>query len=214
MGMLLVIGNRNYSSWSLRAWLALKQVGAPFEERVIPLAQPQTNEEIRRHSPSGRVPALQEDGITVWDSLAICEYLAERFPAAQLWPRDVQARAMARSASAEMHSGFHALRSHLPMNIRLRREKALTPEVEEDVARIQALWADCRRRHGQAGPFLFGHFTIADAFYTPVATRFVTYGIKLEPGAQEYVRTVLGTPAMEEWIDQARNEPWTEPQYD
>jgi glutathione S-transferase len=214
MGMLLVIGNRNYSSWSLRAWLALKQTGAPFEEKLVPLSQAQTTEEIRRHSPSGRVPALQDGDVTVWDSLAICEYLAERYPAARLWPEDARARALARSACAEMHSGFEALRHHLPMNIRLRREKPLTLEVERDVSRILALWAECRSRHRHLGPFLFGHFTIADAYYTPAASRFTTYGVPLDDGAQEYARTVLGTPAMQQWSNLARDEPWSEPQYD
>jgi glutathione S-transferase len=214
MGMLLVIGNRNYSSWSLRGWLALKHSGASFEELVIPLSQPQTAQEIGRHSPSGRVPVLKNGERTIWDSLSIGEYVAERYPEAKLWPQDLDARALARSACAEMHSGFQALRAHLPMNIRLRRKKPLTPEVERDVARIVALWTECRTRYGRGGPFLFGHFTLADAFYTPVATRFVTYGVPVEASAQEYVRTALATPAMVEWIDKANKEPWTEPQYD
>src|ERR671918_2832287 len=140
MTMLLVIGNRNYSSWSLRGWLALKHSGAPFEELVIPLSQPRTEEEIRRHSPSGRVPVLKDGEHVVWDSLAIGEYLAERYPDARRWPVDSGARAMARSACAEMHSGFQALRAQLPMNIRLRRAKPLTPEVQGDIARIVELW--------------------------------------------------------------------------
>jgi glutathione S-transferase len=214
MTMLLVIGNRNYSSWSLRGWLALKHSGAPFEELVIPLSQPRTAEEIRRHSPSGRVPVLKDGEHVVWDSLAIGEYLAERYPDARLWPVDSGARAMARSACAEMHSGFQSLRANLPMNLRLRRAKPLTPEVQGDIARIVELWTACRARYGQGGPFLFGHFTLADVFYTPVASRFVTYEVPLEGTAQEYVATVLATPAMQEWIDLARKEPWTEPQYD
>ena len=214
MGMLLVIGNRNYSSWSLRGWLAVKQTGAEFEEVVIPLDQPKTRDEIRRHSPSGRVPALRDGEITVWDSLAIGEYMAEKFPQAGLWPQDARARAYARSVVAEMHAGFQALRSEMPMNIRLRREKPMSPEVEQDVARIIALWADCRTRFGKAGPFLFGQYTLADAFFAPVATRFITYGVKLEGGANEYVRSLVGTPAMQEWMDKARKEPWALPKYD
>lgn len=214
MALLLVIGNRNYSSWSLRGWLAVKHSGLEFEEIVIPLSQPTTQEEIRRHSPSGRVPVLRDGDVTVWDSLAIAEYVAEKAPEARLWPEDPRVRAVARSVVAEMHSGFLALRKHMPMNIRLRREKPMTAEVEQDVARIIALWADCRTRFGRGGPFLFGQHTLADAFYAPIATRFVTYGVKLEGGALEYQRTILGTPAMQEWMDKARKEPWTEPQYD
>jgi glutathione S-transferase len=214
MAMLLVIGNRNYSSWSLRGWLAVKQTGEEFEEVVIPLDQPKTKDEIRRHSPSGRVPALRDGDVTVWDSLAIGEYLAEKFPRAGLWPQDIRARAYARSVVAEMHSGFQALRSQMPMNIRLRREKQMTPAVEQDVARIIALWADCRTRFGRGGAFLFGQYTLADAFFAPVATRLITYGVKLEGGANEYVRSLVGTPAMQEWMDKARKEPWAMPEYD
>lgn len=214
MGMLLVIANRNYSSWSLRAWLALRHTGAPFDEVVIPLAQPHTREEIRRHTPSGRVPALKDGELTVWDSLAICEYAAEKFPEAHLWPEDAATRAVARSVCAEMHAGFLALRSDLPMNIRLRRPKTLSEPAERDVARIEAMWADLRNRHGRKGPFLFGAFTIADAFFAPVATRFATYGVKLSGAAAAYQDALIGLPAMSEWMDLAHKEPWTLPQDD
>ncbi len=212
--MLLVMGNRNYSSWSLRAWLALRHTGATFDEVVVPLSQAGTKEEIRRHSPSGHVPVLKHEGLTIWDSLAIAEWAAERFPEAGLWPSDPSVRAVARSVTCEMHSGFGALRSELPMNIRLRRPKTLGAEAERDVARVEAMWADLRNRHGRGGPFLFGAFSIADAFYAPVAARFVTYGVKLSGAAAQYAETLLGMPAMSEWMDLARKEPWSEPQYD
>ena len=214
MSMLLVIGNRNYSSWSLRPWLVLKHAGASFEEIVVPLSQPNTPEEIRRHSPSGRVPVLKDGDVTVWDSLAISEYVNEKFPDAKLWPADSKLRAVARSVCAEMHSGFQAVRSELPMNIRLRRRKEPSADADREIARLVALWAEHRNRHGRAGPFLFGAFSIADAFFAPVATRFVTYGVKVEGAAAEYMRTLLGMPSMQEWSDKAHKEPWSEPKYD
>lgn len=214
MSLLLVMGNRNYSSWSLRPWLALRHAGATFEEIVIPLSQSNTAEEIRRHSPSGRVPILKDGELTVWDSLAICEYLAERFPDAQLWPRDMQLRAQARSVCAEMHSGFTALRSEFPMNIRLRRRKEPSADAERDIARLVALWAQFRNRSARNGPFLFGAFTIADCFFAPVVLRFVSYGITVDGAAGDYTRSVLGIPALQEWMDKAHKEPWSEPQYD
>ncbi|MGA9526391.1 MAG: glutathione S-transferase family protein [Myxococcaceae bacterium] len=212
--MLLVIANRNYSSWSLRAWLALKHTGAAFDEIVIPLFQPNTAEEIRRHSPSGRLPVLRDGDLLVWDSLAIGEYLAERFPEAQLWPEDPAARAHARSVSAEMHSGFPSMRQNLGMNIRARKQRELNPETEREVARVVALWTEARTRYGAGGPYLYGHFTVADAMYAPVVTRFVTWGVQLTGAAAEYVRTILALPSLQAWIDLARKEPWTVPQYD
>jgi glutathione S-transferase len=212
--MLLVIANRNYSSWSLRPWLALKHTGVPFEEVVIPLAQPSTTEEISRYSPSGRLPALRDGDTVMWDSLAICEYLAEKFPLAKLWPEDSAARAMARSISAEMHSGFAALRHNLDMNVRARKQRQITPEAKRDIARIAELWTDVRGRFGKGGPFLFGNFTIADAMYGPVVTRFVTYGVELPEVAAGYVKTVMALPALQAWIDMARKETWTIPQYE
>lgn len=212
--MLLVIGNRNYSSWSLRPWLVLKHAGAAFEEIVVPLSQANTPEEIRRHSPSGRVPVLKDEDLTVWDSLAICEYVNEKFPDAKLWPQEVKTRATARSVCAEMHSGFGAIRSQFPMNIRLRRKKEPTAEADAEIARLVAMWAEHRMRHSRHGPYLFGAFCIADAFFAPVATRFVTYGIKVDGAAGEYMRTLLGMPAMQEWSDKAHKEPWSEPKYD
>jgi glutathione S-transferase len=209
MALTLVIGNKNYSSWSMRPWLALKKTGAQFEEIVIPLDRPETRAEIFKHSPSGFVPTLKDDALTVWESLAICEYLAERFPEAGLWPKDAAARAVARSVASEMHAGFSALRANMPMNIRGNLPgKGLAPGVQEDINRISAIWRDCRTRFGQGGPYLFGGFTIADAMYGPVVTRFVTYQVELDTDAKAYVNTMWADPAMAAWIDGARREPW------
>ena len=204
----IYLGNKNYSSWSLRPWLALKQTGVEFDEELIPLSEANTRSTILRYSPSGRVPALIHNGLTVWDSLAICEYLAESFPAAQLWPADAAARAVARALSAEMHSGFAALRNHLPMNMRSSfPNRGVTPEVQADINRIPAIWRDCRKRFGEGGPFLFGGFTNADAMYAPVVSRFRTYRIELEDEAQAYADAVWALPALQEWLTAAKNEP-------
>ena len=205
----LYIGNKNYSSWSLRPWLALKQAGVVFDEVVIPLYQPGSREEILKHSPSGHVPVLKHGDVAVWESLAICEYLAETVPAAGLWPRDRVARAVARAVSSEMQAGFAALRSHLPMNIRTSvPERGVTPEVQLDINRIMAIWRDCRTRFGDgSGDFLFGSFTIADAMYAPVVTRFRTYRIALEDPARTYCDAIMALPAMQEWVAAAGNEP-------
>jgi glutathione S-transferase len=212
----LYLGNKNYSSWSLRAWLAAKQAGLAFDEVVIPLYQPGSRETIVKFSPSGRVPALKHGDITVWESLAVCEYLAETFPAAALWPSDPVARAAARSVSTEMHAGFTALRGHLPMNVRSTYpDRGVTPEVQGDINRIMAIWRDCRARFGQDnGEFLFGPFTIADAMYAPVVTRFRTYRIDLERDADAYCDTIMGLAAMQEWVTAARNEPMIIEQYE
>jgi glutathione S-transferase len=210
--MKLVIGNKNYSSWSLRAWLAAKATGLSFEEILIDLDAPDTAARIRAHSPSGRVPALIDGDVTVWDTLAIAEYLAEIAPEAGLWPADRAARAMARSISAEMHSGFTALRGHLPMNIRREpRPRPLTPAVESDIARITGIWRAARAAHGAGGPFLFGRFTIADAFYAPVASRFVTYGVGLGSVEQAYVDALFDHAHMRDWVEAARRETWVVP---
>ncbi len=206
--IIIYLGNKNYSSWSLRPWLALKQTGAAFDEEVIPLSEAATRSTVLRFSPSGRVPALKHNELTVWDSLAICEYLAETFPAAKLWPDDKAARAVAWAVSAEMHSGFAALRDHLPMNMRSSfPNRGVTPEVQADINRITAIWRDCRKRFGAAGPFLFGGFTIADAMYAPVVSRFRTYKIELEAEAQAYADAVWALPALQEWLTAAKNEP-------
>lgn len=212
----LYIGNKNYSSWSLRPWLALKQAGIPFDEIVVPLYRPESKAAILEFSPSGKVPALQCGELLVWDSLAICEYLAEAFREARLWPGDPAARAAARAASAEMHSGFQALRAQLPMNVRAHLPgRPLSPEAAAEIARVAALWRDCRSRFAKGGgDFLFGAFTIADAMYAPVASRFRTYAVALPPDAQAYRDALLGLPAMQEWAAAARAEPWTVPAFE
>jgi glutathione S-transferase len=212
----LYIGNKNYSSWSLRAWLALKHVGTPFKEVVIPLeGGGQPTPAIRAFSPSGKVPALRYGDMVVWDSLAIGEYLAEEFHQAHLWPSDRIARAFARSASAEMHSGFPNLRSTLPMNIRRTPFKLpLPPVVETEVARIVSLWSECRRRFGSGGPFLFGRFCLADAMYAPVATRLRTYGVPMDETTASYVSAIHDLPAMREWTASVKAEPWSIDDYE
>lgn len=205
----IYLGNKNYSSWSLRPWLVLKHTTVAFDEVVIPLYQPGSRETTLKYSPSGRVPALRHGDVTVWESLAICEYLAESFPNFELWPQDQAARACARAVSAEMVAGFRALREHLPMNVRSSFPgRGLTPEVQADINRIMAIWRDCRTRFGEGkGEFLFGQFTIADAMFAPVVARFRTYKIDLEREAEAYCETITAMPAMQEWIAAAKNEP-------
>ena len=203
----LVIGNKNYSSWSLRPWLLLKQAGIPFRETYIPTHMPQSRKSILEHSPAGRVPVLHDGDVTVWESLAICEYLAEQFPDKQLWPVDRAARALARSVATEMHAGFGALRAHMVMNCRRHLPgKGRTPEVQADIERLRALWNDCRKRYGRGGDFLFGHFSIADAMYAPVATRFKTYDVELDTVSAAYRDTILALPAMRQWYTDAAGE--------
>ncbi|HSA59264.1 MAG TPA: glutathione S-transferase family protein [bacterium] len=205
----LVIGNKNYSSWSLRPWLLLKQAGIPFSEIVIPLYQKDSDAKILEHSPAGKVPILKDGDRTVWDSLAIAEYLNERFPDRGLWPREEGARAMARSISAEMHSGFMDLRNECPMNVRRKPSQIVLGDgAHEDIRRIQEIWTECRSKSGKDGPFLFGKFSIADALYAPVVFRFTRYAIPMNEASQAYADTVLALPAIKEWIDQAVLEPW------
>lgn len=206
----IVLGNKRYSSWSLRPWLALKHTGAAFDEVVIPLYRDGSKEQILRHSPAGKVPILKQDGVTVWESLAICEYLADRFPAAGLWPADPAARARARSVSTEMHGGFAALRQNLPMDLsRQGGDPARVAAAQADIDRVAQIWRDCRAEHGADGPFLFGQFTNADAMYAPVACRFRIYGVTLDPVCAAYVDAVMDLPAMREWTAAAAEEPWT-----
>lgn len=203
--IVLVIGDKAWSSWTLRPWLAAKAAGIPFREVAVRLRQPDTAAEIARQSPTGRIPVLKRGSFGVWDSLAICEYLAELAPAARLWPMDAEARAVARSISAEMHSGFQALRQEFPMDFHARIEDRIPSEqARDDIKRVVQIWREMRRNYGAGGPFLFGGFTIADAMYAPVATRFRTYGVDLagfgdDGAAAAYAQTVLDMPEMKEW---------------
>jgi glutathione S-transferase len=207
--MQLIIGNKTYSSWSLRPWLLLRHFGVAFDERVIALDTPDFHQGIGAVSPSRRVPALHHEGVVVWDSLAICEYVNEVFLHGRGWPEARAARATARAVVAEMHSGFAALRGECPMNVRRRLPSALalSDAAARDVARVTELWRDCRARFGQGGPFLFGAFSIADAFYAPVATRLRTYAQPLGTVEAAYVEAIYGLPAMQQWIADAQREP-------
>ncbi|MBD2440174.1 glutathione S-transferase family protein [Nostoc sp. FACHB-110] len=203
----LVIGNKNYSSWSLRPWIIMKQVGLEFQEINIALYKPDSGEKIRQYSPSGRVPALIHDDLIIWDSIAICEYLAEVFPHLYWWPQDKKHRAIARSISAEMHSGFLDLRQNMPMNCRAKLPgQGLTPAVQKDIDRITNIWQECRQNFGQSGDFLFGQFTIADAFFAPVVMRFITYDVQLDDISRNYAQAILELPAMQEWLAVAKRE--------
>lgn len=208
----LIIGNKAYSSWSLRAWLGLKAAGVAFDEIVIPLSRPDTKARLAEHSASGKVPALRTGHGLVWDSLAILEYVAERFPRSGLWPEDPAVRAVARSVSAEMHAGFAPLRRNMAMDLKQRHPgRPVDAEVAADIARITGIWRDCRARFGSGGPFLFGAFGAADCMYAPVVTRFTTYGVALDPVCQAYADAVLALPAMVEWTNAALAEPWVIP---
>lgn len=205
----LVIGNKAYSSWSLRPWLALRHAGAEFAEVLVPLRQPDTKATLLSHAPNGKAPSLRHGDLVVWDSLAICEYVNELFPAAQLWPADPAARAVARSVAAEMHSGFPDLRKNLFMDTRNSHHRPdRVAAAQSDIDRVLALWADCRTRFGAGGPFLFGDFTIADAMFAPVATRLRTWNVPLDAMSAAYVDTIYALPAMQDWLRAAADEPW------
>lgn len=198
----LVIGTKRFSSWSLRPWLAARMAGAAFDEIEITLRQPETKAEILKHSPSGKVPCLIQDGLAVWDTLAICETLAETYP--QLWPEDGKARAVARSVSAEMHAGFVNLRNLCPMDVCAVTPLAdIPPELAAEIERLKAIWNDCRARFGQGGPFLFGRFSIADAMFAPVVSRCTTYELPLDPVSRDYCAAIRALPAMKTWQAQA-----------
>lgn len=204
---LLVIGNKNYSSWSLRPWLLLRQFNVAFEERKLDLYTPGFHEEAGRWSPTRRVPALHDDGLLVWDSLAICEYANERWLDGRGWPASLQARALARAAAAEMHSGFAALRTQLPMNCRRKPDGYHWDDAAAaDIARVQALWAWLRGTHGDGGDFLCGEFGIVDAVFAPVAIRFIGYGVAMDDIASRYVEALAALPAMREWQAEAETE--------
>ncbi len=204
--LVLHIGDKELSSWSLRPWLVMKMAGIGFEERIVRLDRPETKAAIGAVSPSSKVPCLVDGDLVVWDSLAICEYLAEQSDE-PLWPEERGARAVARAAAAEMHSGFQALRTKWPMQFSKESLRRSTEGVEGDIARIAEIWETCRRDFGDAGPFLFGRFSIADAMYAPVVSRFVTYGpVDLPPLAAKWRDHMRALPAMREWGDGARAE--------
>ncbi|MDD2842989.1 MAG: glutathione S-transferase family protein [Tolumonas sp.] len=201
----LIIGNKNYSSWSLRPWLLLRKLSVSFEETQVLLQTEDFKQQVMRFSPVGKVPVLLDGDLAIWDSLAIAEYLAEQFP--QAWPRDPAARAFARAISAEMHSGFMGLRSQMPMNCRATgREVTGNEALAQDIERIQAIWTECRLRYGESGPWLFGEFTIADAMFAPVVFRFNTYGVECQGFAAEYMQTVLHDADVQAWLHAAQQE--------
>ncbi len=204
--LLLLIGSKNHSSWSVRAWLALRQTGAVFDEEVIPLGTLPGQFALAQRSPTRKVPVLMHGDLAIWDSLAITEYLAEIFPEAGLWPRDRAARALARSACAEMHSGFDALRTYMPMDVRASKLER-TGDVGADIKRIQTLWRQFRERHEHEGPYLFGAWSAADAAFAPVVSRFLTYDVELDSVCRSYADAVLRWPAVIEWFEAARAEP-------
>jgi glutathione S-transferase len=210
--MEIIIGNRKWSTWSLRAWLPLKRAGVPFTETLVHLREPATAEAMfAAGSPSRLAPALKDDELVIWDSLAICEYLNERLPEAKLWPADLKKRALGRSAAAEMHSGFASLRGECPMDLDLRVQADLTEATAKNIRRIVEMWSDLRVRYGQDGPYLLGDWSIADAFFTPVATRFRSYGVRLsdygDTGvAGAYGNALLATPEFKAWEEAARAE--------
>lgn len=211
----LFIGNKSFSSWSLRPWMAMKQLGIPFEETVIRLRQPDTKANIRALARSEKLPCLHHGRRTIWESISILEYVAELFPEKALWPRDQEARAMARSISAEMHAGFAELRSQWGMNLRRRKSpKPLEGPARDQAARIEDYWRRMRAGYGQGGPFLFGHFTAADAMYAPVVIRFDTYGGNLSPETRAYCDAILATDSIKQWYAEAAAEPWPEPSPD
>ena len=203
----LVIGNKNYSSWSMRPWVLLRQLGIPFQEKKLRFHSGEWNAEIERWSPSRLVPVLWRGDQSVWDSLAIMEAVHEWYPQRGVWPQGDRARAFARSAAAEMHSGFRELRTHMPMNIRASHPgKGMSPEVQANVNRIESLWSEARRRFGSGGPFLFGEFSAADAMYAPVVMRLRTYAVKVSPETARYCETMLAAPGVRAWIDEALQE--------
>jgi glutathione S-transferase len=209
----LIVGNKNYSSWSMRPWIAMKVAGIAFTEEVISLNAPDFKERVSQISGAGKVPALDDNGVHVWDSLAILEYLAERFPDARLWPSDAAARAHARAISSEMHSGFVPLRRACPMNMwRPVKKRDLAEDAMANVRRIGSMWQQCREGYGAGGPFLFGAFGAADAMYAPVVSRFHTYDVAVNTSARVYMDAVMALPAWAEWYAAALKEPWVLPE--
>jgi glutathione S-transferase len=209
MALHLTIGNKNYSSWSFRPWIALKVAAIPFDETVIPIHHAGSREKFLALSPAGKVPILRDGAVIVWESLAILEYVAEKFPDAGLWPGEAAARAHARALASEMHAGFVPLRRQCPMNMwRPVKKLELGPETAANVTRIDAMWSDCRARFGHGGPFLFGRFGAADAMYAPVVSRLHTYGIEVSAVSGAYIQSMMALPAWQEWYAAALREEW------
>jgi glutathione S-transferase len=212
MALHLIIGNKNYSSWSFRPWLAMKVAGIAFDETLISLDAPDFKARLLALSGAGKVPVLVDGDVRVWESLAILEYLAEKFSAATLWPREAAARAHARAAASEMHAGFQPLRRQLPMNVRRRIiPRGLGDDAKADVARIEVIWKECRSRFGSGGPFLYGAFGAVDAMYAPMVWRFHTYAVEMSADARDYMRALMALPAWSEWREAAKREPWVLP---
>ena len=215
MALKLIIGNKNYSSWSMRPWIGLKAAGIPFDEEVISLYDEGSKAKILAHSPAGKVPILIDGEVRVWESLAILEYAAEKFPNAGLWPSDPAARAHARAISTEMHAGFAALRNECGMNMwRPPAKRALSADAQANIARVQQIWTGARDRYGAGGPFLFGTLTAADAMYAPVISRFETYAIDVTPAVKAYMQAMIALPAWQEWRSAALREPWVIPTFE
>jgi glutathione S-transferase len=213
--MKLVIGNKNYSSWSFRPWIALKVAGLPFDEEVISLYVEGSREQILKHSPGGKVPILIDGDVRVWESLAILEYLADKFPVAGLWPSDPAARAHARAIATEMHNGFPAVREECGMNFwRPPEKRVLSADALANIARIQEIWTSARARYGAGGPFLFGKFTAADAMYAPIVQRFATYQVDVSAPVKAYMQAMTALPCWQEWRRAALRETWVIPKFE
>lgn len=215
MSLTLVIANKCYSSWSFRPWILMRHLGIPFEEVVVPLAEPSTKDALLRHTPSGKVPCLHDGDLTLWDSLAIIEYVAEAFPDRAVWPKERRARAIARALAAEMHSGFPDLRGLLPMNMRRKvRKRELTAGAAADVARLEQAFGQARADFGAGGDFLFGDFSAVDAMFAPVVNRFHVYDVPVTPATRAYMDRMMALPAWRDWSAEAALEPWTIAKYE
>jgi glutathione S-transferase len=209
MPLKLIIANKAYSSWSMRPWILLAQLQIPFEEVVIPMDQPDTRKRMLKYAPTAKCPSLHDGAIHVWESLAIVEYIAEKYPKRPVWPSQRAARALARALANEMHAGFGALRQHLPMNVRRPvSRRALTPQAQADVERVEAIFAKTRALFGKGGGFLFGRFSAADAMFAPVVSRLHTYDVAVRKPTRAYMDTIMALPAWQAWIDDAMAEPW------